>query len=197
MFYSNNSTQAFEYNLLEDLLMKRIIVLSAIGFLAACSNNAIKTNTASPVSTPVNEAAKQSVAPEATPSSVNQSAMMVNPLTDPNSILSKRSVYFDFDKYNIKPEFKPLIEAHAKYLTTHPEASCKLEGNADERGSREYNLALGQKRAVSVKSALKVVGVVDQQLETISYGKEKPIADGHNEQAWSQNRRTDIKYQGE
>ena len=106
-------------------------------------------------------------------------------------------MYFDFDKYNVKPEFKPLIEAHAKYLTTHLDASCKLEGNADERGSREYNLALGQKLAVSVKSALNVIGVANKQLETISYGKEKPVADGHNEEAWSQNRRADIKYQGE
>ena len=177
--------------------MKRIIILSAIAFLAACSNNAVKTNTTAPVPTPVNDAAKQSVTPEAKPTSVTQSSMLINPLTDPNNILSKRSVYFDFDKYNIKPEFKPLVEAHAKYLTTHAEASCKLEGNADERGSREYNLALGQKRAVSVKSALKVAGVADKQLDTISYGKEKPIADGHNEEAWSQNRRTDIKYQGE
>ena len=179
--------------------MKRIIVLLALALLAACSNNAVKTNTPAPVPTAVNEVTKQkqSVAPDAMPSPVAQSSMAVNPLTDPNNILSKRSVYFDFDKYNVKPEFKPLIEAHAHYLTAHPEASCKLEGNADERGSREYNLALGQKRAVSVKSALNIVGVVDKQLETISYGKEKPIADGHNEEAWSQNRRTDIKYQGE
>jgi peptidoglycan-associated lipoprotein len=128
---------------------------------------------------------------------VEQKQVEVNPLKDPNNILSKRSVYFDYDKYIVKPEFRALIEAHAKYLASHPSASIKLEGNSDERGSREYNLALGQKRAVAVKQVMNALGVTDKQIETISYGKEKPRALGHDEASWSQNRRADIVYAGE
>ena len=123
--------------------------------------------------------------------------MTVNPLTDPNNILSKRSVYFDFDKYNIKPEYKSMIDAHAQYLKDHPNANATLEGNADERGSREYNLALGQKRAVSVKSALSILGVGDKQLETISYGKERANDSCKDDTCWQKDRHADIKYQGE
>jgi peptidoglycan-associated lipoprotein len=121
----------------------------------------------------------------------------VNPLKDPNNILSKRSVYFDFDKYAVKPEYRALVEAHAKYLASHPELSIRIEGNADDRGSREYNLSLGQKRAVAVKSAANLLGVPDKQLETISYGEEKPKATGDDEASWSENRRADIVYSGE
>lgn len=120
-----------------------------------------------------------------------------NPLKDPNNILSKRSVYFDFDKYEVKPEFKSLLEAHAQYLIAHPESSIRIEGNADDRGSREYNLSLGQKRAVAVKSAVNILGVPDKQIETISYGEEKPKAIGEDEASWAENRRADIVYSGE
>lgn len=109
-------------------------------------------------------------------------------------ILSERSVFFDFDKFDVKPEYKNLIEAHGQYLSDHADTNIVLEGNADERGSREYNLALGQKRAVAVKNALTTLGVKDQQIETTSYGEEKPMMEGHYEDAWSHNRRTDIKY---
>jgi peptidoglycan-associated lipoprotein len=130
-------------------------------------------------------------------SSTHDNKIEVNPLTDPNNILSKRSIYFDYDKYEVKPEFQALVEAHAKYLMGHPQASLKLEGNADERGSAEYNLSLGQKRAVAVKKVMNVLGVPDKQIETISYGKEKPKALGHDEASWAENRRTDIIYSGE
>ncbi len=109
-------------------------------------------------------------------------------------ILSKRNVFFDFDKFDVKPEYKDLVEAHGKYLAEHADTSIMLEGNADERGSREYNLALGQKRAVAVKNVLTTLGVKDKQIETTSYGEEKPMMEGHDEDAWSHNRRTDIKY---
>ena len=184
----------------ENETMNRLIVLVAITLLAACSNNAVKTNPTAASPAPMNEAAKQQPAlidNSANTSATSQSNMSANPLTDPNNILSKRSIYFDFDKYDVKPEYRELIAAHAKYLSEHPEAVVRLEGNADERGSREYNLALGQKRAVSVKKVLNLNGTNDKQLETISNGEEKPIAEGHSEEAWSKNRRTDIKYQGE
>ena len=87
-----------------------------------------------------------------------------------------------------------MVDRHAKYLVAHPSLSIKIEGNADERGGREYNLALGQKRADAVKQALKLAGVKEDQMESVSFGKEKPVALGHDEAAWSQNRRADIAY---
>lgn len=133
-------------------------------------------------------------APAAQAQPVEQPKAEMNPLHDPNSILAKRSIYFDFDKSNIKPEFHPLVEAHAGYLTGHASATIRIEGNCDERGSREYNLALGQRRADSLRKAMVLLGVSDTRIETISWGEEKPRAMGHNEAAWSQNRRDDIIY---
>ena len=120
-----------------------------------------------------------------------------NPLHDPNSILSKRSVYFDFDSNVVKDEFRGLVQAHARYMVDHRDARARIEGNCDERGSREYNLALGQRRAEAVKKIMTVLGVQDGRIETTSYGEEKPVAMGHDEAAWAKNRRADIKYAGE
>lgn len=118
-------------------------------------------------------------------------------LRDPNNILFKRSVYFDFDSYVVKGEFMPLVEAHAKFLKQTAEAKILIQGNADERGSREYNLALGQKRADAVKKALSLLGVKEEQIEAVSLGEEKPKNIGHDEAAWAENRRGDILYSGE
>lgn len=118
-------------------------------------------------------------------------------LRDPNSILSKRSIYFDFDSFSIKDEAKPLVEAHAKFLREHPELKVLIQGNTDERGSREYNLALGQKRADAVKKALVLLGAKDAQIESVSLGEEKPKNAGHDESAYAENRRGDILYSGE
>lgn len=115
-------------------------------------------------------------------------------LNDPASILAKRSVYFDLDSYVVKDEFKPVVEAHAKYLIAHSDRKVIIQGNTDERGGSEYNLALGQKRAEAVRRALAVLGVSDAQLEAVSFGKEKPKAAGSNEAAWAENRRSDIAY---
>jgi peptidoglycan-associated lipoprotein len=121
----------------------------------------------------------------------------VNPLTDPKSILSRRSVYFDYDSNLVKDEFKPMITAHARYLQQNRSAKMRVEGNADERGSREYNLALGQRRADAVKQMMTLLGAAPDQVETVSFGEEKPRALGHDEAAWAENRRADIVYQGE
>jgi peptidoglycan-associated lipoprotein len=118
-------------------------------------------------------------------------------LKDPNNILSKRSVYFDYDKDVVKEEFKPLVEAHAKYLQAHGDVKVTLQGNTDERGSREYNIALGQRRADAVKKAMNVLGVADKQIETVSFGEEKPRKECHEESCWQENRRADAVYQGE
>jgi len=120
-----------------------------------------------------------------------------NPLKDPKSILSKRSVYFDYDSFVIRDEFKPMLEAHARYLNGNRAARLTLQGHTDERGSREYNIALGQKRADAVKRTLTLQGVQESQIETVSFGKEKPRNLGHDEAGWAENRRVDLLYAGE
>jgi len=117
-----------------------------------------------------------------------------DPLNDPANILAKRSVYFDYDSSVLKDQFKPLVTAHAQYLVQNRGAFTEIQGNCDERGSREYNLALGQQRAETVRRAMVVLGVQDSQLEAISFGEEKPKAVGHDEAAWAENRRADIVY---
>ena len=120
-----------------------------------------------------------------------------SPLRDPNNILSKRSVYFDYDSFVVKDEYKPLVEAHARWLQAHSDSRMTIQGNTDERGSREYNIALGQKRADALKRMMVLLGARDGQIETVSFGKEKPKNPGHDEAAWAENRRDDIVYAGE
>ena len=115
-------------------------------------------------------------------------------LTDPKSILSKRSVYFDYDKYDVKAEYKDLVTAHAKYLSSHRDFKMLIQGNTDDRGSREYNLALGQKRADAIKKMLTMLGAREDQVESVSLGEEKPKGEGANEAAWAENRRGDMLY---
>ena len=118
------------------------------------------------------------------------------PYLDPNNPLSQqRSVYFDFDKAIIKPEGQKVLEMHGKFLAANPAVKIRVEGNTDEQGGSEYNLALGQKRADSVVKALKILGVKDGQMEAVSFGKEKPKALGHDEAAHAENRRGDLDYQ--
>ena len=120
-----------------------------------------------------------------------------NPLTDPGSILSKRSILFDYDSFVVKDEYKPLVTAHARYLQSNPSARMRVEGHADERGSREYNIALGQRRSNAVKSMLQLLGARADQIESVSLGEEKPRCSDHTESCWAQNRRGDMAYQGE
>ena len=110
-------------------------------------------------------------------------------LNDPNSPLSKRVIYFDYDSSTIKPEYVEILRAHARYVATTPKAKVMLEGHTDERGTREYNLALGERRANATKNFLVALGVDAARIETISYGKERPAVLGSNEEAWAQNRR--------
>ncbi len=120
-----------------------------------------------------------------------------NPLKDPDSLLSRRIIHFDFDSAAIREEYSGIIEAHATYLKAHQSARVILQGHTDERGSREYNLALGQRRAESVQRGMVLLGVAEAQIEAVSLGEEKPVAEGHNEAAWAQNRRVEIHYHGE
>ena len=118
-------------------------------------------------------------------------------LRDPSNILSKRSVYYELDSSVIRDDYKPMLEAHGKYLTDNRSARVLIQGNCDERGSREYNIGLGQRRADGIKKMLILLGAAENQLEAVSLGKEKPRATGHDEAAYSENRRSDILYQGE
>jgi peptidoglycan-associated lipoprotein len=118
-------------------------------------------------------------------------------LKDPRNILSKRNVYFDYDQFTVKDEYKPIVEAHAKYLQANRGARAIIQGNTDERGTREYNIALGQKRADAVKNLMLLLGATEIQIETVSFGKEKPRRESHDESSWTENRRADIVHAGE
>lgn len=182
--------------------MNKSLVMSVVlvSLLAACSSKPVKEEPKAAVEdkSPVVQTVTTPAVSEASTAPATQAAATaVNPLTDPNNILSKRNVYFDFNKDEVKPEYRAMVEAHSKYLVANPNAHVALQGNADDRGSREYNLALGQRRAVAVKTVMNAYGATDKQIETVSYGKEKPRCTEANEACWSQNRRTDIVYAGE
>jgi peptidoglycan-associated lipoprotein len=111
-----------------------------------------------------------------------------------NACLRKRTVYFDFDKYNIKPKFDQIIECQAKYLRDRPMARVTLQGNTDDRGTREYNLGLGERRGKAVASALEAAGASQNQVTVVSYGEERPVCHQQKESCWKLNRRVNIVY---
>jgi peptidoglycan-associated lipoprotein len=153
--------------------------------LSACSSTPIDNN--------------KSAAAAAEPTKDARSVATVNtvtdPLNDPKGALAKRSVYFDYDSYLLKNEAKPVTESHAKFLSSNKGRKIAIQGNTDERGGSEYNLALGQKRAEAVRKSLSLQGVPESQMEAVSFGKEKPKAKGSDEASWAENRRADIVYQ--
>jgi peptidoglycan-associated lipoprotein len=116
------------------------------------------------------------------------------PWNDPQSTLYQRSVYFDFNEYTVQTKYQKTLSAHASYLKANPKQKIIIQGNTDERGTAEYNLALGQRRSDAVRKSLNLMGVSDDQIEAVSFGKEKPKAEGDNEAAWAENRRADIVY---
>ena len=180
--------------------MKKIFaVLFLAGVLAGCSSAPPLEQEGAKVEDRVPSAVPQEKPADSGVSSkpLGTSTVAADPLKDPANILSKRSVYFDLDSNIIKDEYKPIVSAHAKYLSQNRGKQMRIEGNADERGSSEYNLALGQRRADAVKQMMQLLGAPVSQIETISFGKEKPKAAGHDEAAWAENRRGDIRYQGE
>jgi peptidoglycan-associated lipoprotein len=186
-------------------MLKIIPALTLAFLLAACSSTPTKEQDGAKVedrslggttqstpqvvqSTPVKPAVAQ-------PSTSD--SMLGSELKDPKSILSKRSVFFDYDSNLVKEEYRPLVAAHARYLTQNRTAKMIIQGNTDERGSREYNLALGQRRADAVKQMMTVLGAEGPRVETVSFGEEKPRGQGATEAAYAENRRADIVYQGE
>ena len=120
----------------------------------------------------------------------------VTDLNDSNSILSRRVIYFAYDQSTIEPEYFEILDAHSELLASNPNLTVRLEGHADERGSREYNVALSERRAQSVKQFMDLKGVGSEQNQTVAYGEELPVDPGHTEAAWSKNRRVEIKYIG-
>ncbi len=174
--------------------MKKLLLAVAVAsLLSACASNVKKDEPA-----PVTNATTSSTDSK-TNTGATTSAGIVVPGVDPNATAWKnqpvqRSVYFDYDKDTVRADAKPVIEANAAFINKNNVRKVTIQGNTDERGSREYNLALGQRRADTVRKNLSVLGVQDSVIETISFGEEKPKSLGANEAAFTENRRADIVY---
>lgn len=171
--------------------MKKLLIPALLaGLVAACSTTPVPEDNAG---APVESRTGGSGITPVTAGGLDASGLP-RELTDPSSKLSQRSIYFDLDKYEVKDEYKDLVAAHAKYLVANKGFKVLVQGNTDERGSREYNLSLGQKRADAVKRSLSLLGVKEDQIESVSLGEEKPKNAGHDDAAWAENRRADILY---
>lgn len=167
--------------------MKKLVVsIVLVNLLAACASQK------PPVAPEADKKSDQVVTPVVAP--VVSDNVVTDELNDPKSILAGRSVFYPFDVSAVQEADKKLVQAHAAYLSKNVARNVRLEGNCDERGSTEYNIALGQRRADGVKKMLELGGAKPAQLNAVSYGEEKPRAAGHEEAAWSQNRRTDLNY---
>jgi peptidoglycan-associated lipoprotein len=178
--------------------MKNIVLYILVGAAAAACASKETRDTGPVVSD------RSTAVPSAGASSSASNTQQQRPSQSPTgtamadgAALAKRSVYFDFDSNAVKDEYRNVVTAHSRNMADKRDLRMRIEGNCDERGSREYNLALGQRRAEAVKKVITVLGVADGRIETTSYGEEKPVAPGHDESAWAQNRRADIKYAGE
>lgn len=170
-----------------------ILVATALLLLQGCSGGAVREDEA-----PVDE---QSIGAE-TGGGVEvgvgtfDGVPIAEALNDPNSVLSRRVFYFDFNSSELSVEDREALATHAKLLAANPTLAVVLEGHADERGSREYNLALGERRAKAIEQVLSLQGVDREQIQVISFGEERPVALGHDEQAWRLNRRVELLYSG-
>ena len=180
-----------------------LAAVAAAALIAGCSTTPEdQTQTSSaPVVDPTTgkPAAGKPGAPQKVPG-VDLTAKADSKGADPrvkSGALARRSIYYDYDQFDIKDEYRGLVEAHAKFLRENPGAKVLIQGNTDERGSREYNVGLGQRRSDGVKKMLVLLGARDNQIESVSLGEEKPQSEGHDESAWSKNRRSDILYGGE
>jgi peptidoglycan-associated lipoprotein len=180
--------------------MKRLMTAVSVLLIAACASEPAKEQPGAAVEDRSKDKPQVVDRPPVTPaqpSGLPDKSLLGKELTDPKSILSKRSIFFDYDSNLVKDEYKPLVTAHAQYLQRNPQAKMRVEGNADDRGSREYNIALGQRRADAVKQMMQLLGARAEQVEAVSFGEEKPRCADPAESCWSQNRRGDIAYQGE
>ncbi|MGZ5179289.1 MAG: peptidoglycan-associated lipoprotein Pal [Ramlibacter sp.] len=174
-------------------MIRRILMgLLLASSLVGCGSS-VKLN-----DVPVEDRRGTTVAPDTTTNGTQSRVAPVDAATAGSTAQGpanvSRLVYFDYDSFEIKPESQNIIESHARFLRSNPQRKVSLEGHTDERGGREYNLALGQKRAEAVRRALALLGVADAQMEAVSFGKEKPAVVGSDEAAWAQNRRVEIAY---
>jgi peptidoglycan-associated lipoprotein len=182
--------------------MKRILAIAALAaFVAGCSSTPDVEQAPAPVEDAKTGAGGPSTGP-VTRQPIETTPIGGDPnkdprLTDPKSILAKRSVYFDFDSDAIKAEFVPVVEAHGAFLRQNPRAKMLIQGNADERGSREYNLGLGQRRADALKKRLVLLGAQESQIESVSLGEEKPVCTDRSEECYAKCRRDDMLYGGQ
>ncbi len=168
-----------------------IVTLLATAVLAACSSTPLETK--APVASSNVSPPPMADAPARTAEST-VATVTLDPLDDPKSQLAARSVYFAYDNFAVDSKYQPVVQSHGQYLQTHAQVQIRVEGNTDERGSREYNLALGDKRAQVVAKQLELMGAKPAQIEAVSYGAERPKSEGHDESAWAENRRADIRY---
>ncbi|HET7364281.1 MAG TPA: peptidoglycan-associated lipoprotein Pal [Burkholderiales bacterium] len=167
--------------------MKTTLAVLAVGILAGCATQSSEESSPAPAPSPGSMSTSSSArgAP-GTGVAASRSAGVSMP--------QARSVYYEYDQSTIRADGTKVVDANAQYLREHPDLKIKVEGNADERGSREYNLALGQRRADAVQKRMTILGIPSDRIESVSYGKEKPKATGHDETSWSENRRSDIVY---
>jgi len=177
------------------MFVRLLFVMSLTGLLFGCSSDQVKEEEPATVedlsSTIPDESGDSSAQAYGTDDS---STSGFSQLDDPQSPLSVRIIYFEYDSSAIRTEYRSTIEAHSAYLSQNPGTSITLEGHADERGSREYNLALGERRAQAVKQQMTLLGASSSQIRLVSYGEERPEVDGHDEASWQQNRRVEILY---
>ena len=171
----------------------RLSLVIATAAFAGCASQATQDSNANS-SAPSATARNATPAPAAAPAPHSAMEIGMGSSSGMKTAPMMRSVYYAYDKSDITDESRKVIEANAEYLRTHPAVKVVVEGNADERGSAEYNVALGQRRADSVSKIMTLLGIPSNRIETVSFGKEKPKVVGHDESAWSQNRRSDIVY---
>lgn len=179
---------------LKGTILKLLLVATAAVLLAACSSTAAKKDTGQTGAHVEDRSGKAGAGDAQSKGLGEDGTAAASSLDDPNSPLSVRVIYFDYDSANIRADFNDTVAAHATYLAGSSGASVTLEGHADEHGSPEYNLALGERRALAVRKQLVLLGASAGQINTVSYGEERPAADGHDEEAYGLNRRVELVY---
>jgi peptidoglycan-associated lipoprotein len=176
-------------------MIKRAFLLVVISFmLGACSSTTETQDNASVEDRTSAGSSINSASSTRTFGAGNDSGSNLSALDDPASPLSVRIIYFEYDSSEVLPAYREVLEAHSNYLVQNQNIIMSLEGHADERGSREYNLALGERRSQSTKRLMMLLGPSSSQIRTTSYGEERPMAEGHDEESWGQNRRVEIIY---
>ena len=178
------------------MLIRLLFISGLAGLLFACSSEKIKQEPAEveDLGSNISSSTADEDSGARAYAADDSSASTFNELDDPQSPLSTRTIYFDYDSSELQSDYRSVVEAHAAHLIRNPDISITLEGHADERGSREYNLALGERRAQSIRQQMALLGAAFSQIRIVSYGEEQPAVDGHDESSWQQNRRVEILY---